>query len=368
MSSDTTTLHESELRQLLGSYVDPYLGLTLEQAGSLKSVRVANGDAAVSVELGFPARQYAAELQAELERRARSLSWLKQARIDVSWRVASHTVQNNLKPIQGIRNIIAVASGKGGVGKSTTAANLALALAHDGAAVGLLDADIYGPSQPQMMGLSQEKPTSPDQRTMIAPEAYGIKVMSIGFLVDVEQPMVWRGPMVTQALVQLLETTRWGELDYLVVDMPPGTGDTQLTLSQRVPVSGAVIVTTPQDIALLDARKGLRMFQKVAVPVLGVVENMSTHVCSNCGFEEHIFGAGGGRRMAEQYGVELLGELPLDIRIREQADGGRPTVVAEPDGKLARAYIDFARRTTARLVVAGLQPTAAFPNISTEDT
>ncbi|MBM0108712.1 iron-sulfur cluster carrier protein ApbC [Steroidobacter sp. S1-65] len=367
MSSDTT-LHETELRQLLGSYEDPYLGLTLERAGSLKIVRLADGDAAVSVELGFPARQYAAELSAELERRARSLNWLKQVKIDVNWRVDSHTVQNNLKPIQGIRNIIAVASGKGGVGKSTTAANLALALAHEGAAVGLLDADIYGPSQPQMMGLSQEKPTSPDQRTMIAPEAFGLKVMSIGFLVDVEQPMVWRGPMVTQALVQLLETTRWGELDYLVVDMPPGTGDTQLTLSQRVPVSGAVIVTTPQDIALLDARKGLRMFQKVAVPVLGVVENMSTHVCSNCGFEEHIFGAGGGRRMAEQYGVELLGELPLDIRIREQADSGRPTVAAEPDSKLGRAYIDFARRTAARLVVAGLQPTAAFPNISTEDT
>ncbi|MDY6946867.1 MAG: iron-sulfur cluster carrier protein ApbC [Pseudomonadota bacterium] len=367
MSPDIT-VHEPELRQLLGSHADPYLGLTLERAGFLKSVQVKDGEAVVAVELGYPAGRYAAELAAELERKARSLPWLKQVKIDVSWRVVSHSVQNNLKPVQGIRNIIAVASGKGGVGKSTTAANLALGLAHDGAAVGLLDADIYGPSQPQMMGLSQEKPTSPDQRTMIAPEAYGIKVMSIGFLVDVEQPMVWRGPMVTQALVQLLETTRWGELDYLIVDMPPGTGDTQLTLSQRVPVSGAVIVTTPQDIALLDARKGLRMFEKVAVPVLGVVENMSTHVCSNCGFEEHIFGAGGGRRMAEQYGVELLAELPLDIRIREQSDGGRPTVVSEPDSKLGRAYIDLARRTAARLVVAGLRPSAAFPNISVEDT
>ncbi|HEY0941763.1 MAG TPA: iron-sulfur cluster carrier protein ApbC [Steroidobacter sp.] len=366
--SSANTPPESELRQLLGSYVDPYLGLTLDRAGTLKAVQVSNGSAHVSVELGFPAGRYAAQLAAELERLARSLPWITQVKIDVAWRVVSHSVQNNLKPIQGIRNIIAVASGKGGVGKSTTAANLALGLAHDGAAVGLLDADIYGPSQPQMMGLSQEKPTSPDQRTMIAPEAYGIKVMSIGFLVDVEQPMVWRGPMVTQALVQLLETTRWGELDYLIVDMPPGTGDTQLTLSQRVPVSGAVIVTTPQDIALLDARKGLRMFEKVAVPVLGVVENMSTHVCSNCGFEEHIFGAGGGQRMAQQYGVELLAQLPLDIRIREQVDGGRPTVVAEPDSKLGQAYIDLARRTAARLVVTGLQPTAAFPNISTEDT
>jgi ATP-binding protein involved in chromosome partitioning len=218
------------------------------------------------------------------------------------------------------------------------------------------------------MGLAGQSPTSPDQRTMIAPVAHGVKVMSIGFLIDAEQPMVWRGPMVTQALVQLLETTRWGDLDYLIVDMPPGTGDTQLTLSQRVPVSGAVIVTTPQDIALLDARKGLRMFQKVEVPVLGVVENMSTHVCSSCGHEEHIFGAGGGRRMAEQYGVELLAELPLDIRIREQADGGRPTVVAEPDSALGRAYIDLARRTAARLVRIALDPAVAFPSITMEDT
>jgi ATP-binding protein involved in chromosome partitioning len=275
-------------------------------------------------------------------------------------------VQRNLKPIQGVRNIIAVASGKGGVGKSTTAANLALGLAYDGAAVGLLDADIYGPSQPLMMGLSGEQPSSPDQRTMIAPVAYGVKVMSIGFLIDAEQPMVWRGPMVTQALVQLLETTRWDDLDYLIVDMPPGTGDTQLTLSQRVPVSGAVIVSTPQDIALLDARKGLRMFQKVEVPVLGIVENRSTHVCSNCGHEEHIFGAGGGRKMAEQYAVELLAELPLDIRIREQADGGKPTVVAEPASALGRAYIDLARRTSARLATIGSGP--AFPSIEIENT
>jgi ATP-binding protein involved in chromosome partitioning len=364
-----STEHESELHSLVAAYREPYLGLTLGEAQAIKGVRVAAGDAVVTIELGFPAARYAAQLAAELEQRMRALPWMRQARVEVTWQVASHSVQQNLKPVQGIRNIIAVASGKGGVGKSTTAANLALGLAYDGAAVGLLDADIYGPSQPQMMGLSGEKPSSPDQRTMLAPEAYGVKVMSIGFLIDIEQPMVWRGPMVTQALVQLLETTRWGNLDYLIVDMPPGTGDTQLTLSQRVPVSGAVIVTTPQDIALLDARKGLRMFQKVSVPVLGVVENMSTHVCSNCGFEEHIFGAGGGRRMAEQYGVELLGELPLDIRIREQADGGKPTVVAEPDSHLGRAYIDLARHTAARLARSALQPAAAaFPTISTEDT
>jgi ATP-binding protein involved in chromosome partitioning len=234
--------------------------------------------------------------------------------------------------------------------------------------VGVLDADIYGPSQPQMLGLSGAQPTSPDQRTMIAPEAYGMKVMSIGFLIDEEQPMVWRGPMATQALVQLLENTRWGELDYLVVDMPPGTGDIQLTLSQRAPISGAVIVTTPQDIALLDARKGLKMFQKVEAPVLGVVENMSTHVCSNCGHEEPIFGSGGGRRMAQQYGVDLLAELPLDIRIREQADGGRPTVAAEPDSALGRAYIELARRTAARLARLALGPGPAFPTITVEET
>jgi ATP-binding protein involved in chromosome partitioning len=260
-----------------------------------------------------------------------------------------------------------VASGKGGVGKSTVAANLALALALDGARVGLLDADIYGPSQPRMLGLTGQRPTTVDGRRLRPLEAHGIKAMSIGFLIDEEQPMVWRGPMVTQALSQLLGETDWGELDYLVVDMPPGTGDIQLTLSQRVPVSGAVIVTTPQDIALADARKGLRMFQKVSVPVLGIVENMSTHICSHCGHAEAIFGEGGGRQMAAQYGVDLLGELPLDIRIREQTDGGRPTVVAEPDGDLARAYRDMARRTAARLSRAGIAA-GAFPSITVEES
>jgi ATP-binding protein involved in chromosome partitioning len=270
--------------------------------------------------------------------------------------------------VQGIKNILVVASGKGGVGKSTTAANLALALAHDGASVGLLDADIYGPSQARMMGLTGQRPSSRDGKTFEPLEAFGIKVMSIGLLVDEEQPMVWRGPMVTQALTQLLNDCHWGELDYLVVDMPPGTGDIQLTLSQRVPISGAVIVTTPQDIALLDARKGLKMFEKVGVPVLGIVENMSTHICSNCGHEEHIFGAGGGARMAKQYGVDLLAELPLDIRIREQADSGKPTVVADPDSTLAQAYISMARRTSARLARHAVQSSASIPNIVIEET
>ena len=359
---------ESALREAVESYVDPYLGLELRAAGALRGFELDGERLAISLTLGFPARHYRDELAAAIEQRLRPLAGARRVTIDVDWQIAAHGAQRNLRPIQGIRNIIAVASGKGGVGKSTTAANLALGLAHEGAAVGLLDADIYGPSQPLMMGLAGQSPTSPDQRTMIAPVAYDVKVMSVGFLIDAEQPMVWRGPMVTQALVQLLETTRWGELDYLIVDMPPGTGDTQLTLTQRVPVSGAVIVTTPQDIALLDARKGLRMFQKVEVPVLGIVENMSTHVCSSCGHEEHIFGAGGGRRMAVQYAVELLAELPLDIRIREQADGGRPTVVAEPDSPLGRAYIDLARRTAARLVRIALDPGVAFPSITMEDT
>ncbi len=285
------TEHEAAIRSLVESFREPYLGLDLGSAQALQHLEVSGSKVRLMLQLGFPAGRYGVELAAAIREQVLALGWVSEADIDVQWRVESQAVQRNLARIQGIRNIVAVASGKGGVGKSTTAANLALGLAFDGAAVGLLDADIYGPSQPRMMGLGGQRPVSPDQKSMIAPEAFGVKVMSIGFLIDEEQPMVWRGPMVTQALVQLLETTRWGDLDYLIVDMPPGTGDTQLTLSQRVPVSGAVIVTTPQDIALLDARKGLRMFQKVEVPVLGIVENMSTHRCSSCGHEEHIFGA-----------------------------------------------------------------------------
>jgi ATP-binding protein involved in chromosome partitioning len=363
-----STPREAAIRSLVESFRDPYLDLDLGRAQAVKRIDIHDSAVHVSLDLGFPARHYGTELASVVREHLLSAPGIEKAEVTVQWQVASQAVQRNLRPIQAIKNIIAVASGKGGVGKSTTAANLALALSYEGATVGLLDADIYGPSQPRMMGLGGERPVSPDQKTMIAPEAFGIKVMSIGFLVDEEQPMVWRGPMVTQALVQLLETTRWGELDYLIVDMPPGTGDTQLTLSQRVPVSGAVIVTTPQDIALLDARKGLRMFQKVEVPVLGIVENMSTHICSNCGHEEHIFGAGGGRRMAEQYGVDLLGELPLNIRIREQMDAGRPTVIAEPEGALAKAYIEMARKTAGRLARMAFAPAPAFPTIDVEET
>jgi ATP-binding protein involved in chromosome partitioning len=363
-----TSDRESAVRGLVESFIEPHLNLSLAAAQAVQDLRLTEDTVHLRIRLGFPAAHYARDLASALQNHLRSVAGIERVEVDLTWAVESQAVQRNLRPIQGIKNIIAVASGKGGVGKSTTAANLALALAWDGAQVGLLDADIYGPSQPRMMGLSGERPTSPDQKTVNAPVGYGVKVMSIGFMIDEEQPMVWRGPMVTQALVQLLETTRWGELDYLIVDMPPGTGDTQLTLSQRVPVSGAVIVTTPQDIALLDARKGLKMFQKVEVPVLGIVENMSTHVCSNCGHEEHIFGAGGGRRMAQQYGVDLLAELPLDLRIREQADAGKPTVAAEPESSLGRAYVEMARRIAGRLAAAGLAGPGAFPTISVEDT
>jgi ATP-binding protein involved in chromosome partitioning len=354
-----------EARRVVGNYVEPYLGMPLSEAKAVTSVRSEGGATRVEVELGFPARGYGPELAASLEAALAAEPGVGPAQVSVGWRVAAQAVQGGLKPLPGISNVIAVASGKGGVGKSTTAVNLALALALDGARVGLLDADIYGPSQPRMMGLQGERPVTRDGRRLEPLEAHGVKVMSIGFLIEEEQPMVWRGPMVTQALTQLLNDTNWGELDYLVVDMPPGTGDIQLTLSQRVPVSGAVIVTTPQDIALLDARKGLRMFQKVAVPVLGVIENMSTHVCSRCGHEEPVFGTGGGARMAAQYGVALLGQLPLDIRIREETDAGHPTVVVDPDGPVGRAYVEAARRTAARLSVAGA---AAAPSITVEDT
>jgi len=359
---------ESTLRNCIESYRDPWLKRSLGEAQAVRSVRISADSAEVEVVLGFPAADYGPELARALASHAAAVIGAGKLKIHVSSEIIAHAVQGNLKPLKSIKNVVAVASGKGGVGKSTVAANLALAWSSQGAQVGVLDADIYGPSQPRMMGLSGQRPVTRDGKLLEPLRAHGLEVMSIGFLIDEEQPMVWRGPMVTQALTQLLGDTHWGELDYLVVDMPPGTGDIQLTLSQRVPVSGAVIVTTPQDIALLDARKGLKMFEKVSVPVLGVVENMSTHICPKCGYEEHIFGTGGGARMAGEYRVELLGELPLDIHVREQADGGRPTVVAEPSSPQARAFLDMARRTAVRLASGAGDPSRAFPRISVEDT
>jgi len=347
---------------LITDFDDPVLGRVLQGA---RVTVDSESPLALRLTLGWPAAGIRAHLaEAVADFLGEPLG--ERPAVEIDWDIASHAVQGSLRPMSGVRNIIAVASGKGGVGKSTTAANLALALAAEGATVGVLDADIYGPSQPQMLG-AEGRPTTRDGKTMQPLEAHGIKVMSIGFLMDAEQPMVWRGPMVTQALNQLIGDTDWGDLDYLVVDMPPGTGDIQLTLAQRVPVSGAVIVTTPQEISLLDARKGLKMFQKVDVRVLGIVENMATHVCSNCGHEEHVFGEGGGQRLADQFDTPLLGSLPLDARIREEVDGGRPTVIADPDGTIAQRYRDMARRMARELATQGGEAEAAFPSISIVD-
>jgi ATP-binding protein involved in chromosome partitioning len=358
----------AELAALLSSYVEPNLRQSLAEARALVGVERQGAGLRVEVELGFPTLGYEAELAAALQQHLAAAGHSMPVGVALRPRIAAHAVQRGLVPLPGIRNVVAVASGKGGVGKSTVAVNLALAWAAQGARVGMLDADIYGPSQPIMLGLAGEKPGTVDGKRLRPLRAHGLVAMSIGFLVDPEQPMVWRGPMVTSALNQLLADTDWGELDYLVVDMPPGTGDIQLTLSQRVPVAGAVIVTTPQDISLADARKGLRMFEKVNVPVLGIVENMSIHVCSNCGHAEHVFGSGGGARMAAQYGVQLLGELPLDGQIREEADGGRPTVVAAPGTPRADAYLRMARRTAGELARRSRDRAGMFPKIVIEES
>jgi len=356
-------MNSIKLQAVLAALPDPASGRPLGAA--VKAAEVVGDVARVSITLGYPTGGYEPTLREALEGALASTGWRGTLSLTLASQIEAQAVQGDLKPLPHIRNILAVASGKGGVGKSTTAANLAVALAVQGARVGLLDADIYGPSQPLMMGLAGQRPETSDGKKLEPLRAHGVAVMSIGFLIDESQPMVWRGPMVTQALVQLLGETRWGELDYLIVDMPPGTGDTQLTLAQRVPVSGAVIVTTPQDIALADARKGLMMFRKVSVPVLGIIENMAMHVCSQCGHEERIFGAGGGDRMALEYQVPLLGSLPLDVHIREQTDSGTPTVMADPAGRLAGAYLDIARRTAARL--ASGVANQAFPTFTASD-
>jgi len=354
------------VRAALDAYVDPYLGESLGAAQAVRELRAADGGFVARLALGFPVGGYQAELGAALAAQLAAAGIDAPLAVELEADIRAHAVQRNLQPLGDIKNVVAVASGKGGVGKSTVAVNLALAWAAQGAQVGVLDADIYGPSQPLMLGLTGQRPTSPDGKHLRPLQAHGVSAMSIGFLVDAAQPMVWRGPMVTQALTQLLAETQWGELDYLVVDMPPGTGDIQLTLAQRVPVAGAVIVTTPQDIALADAVKGLKMFEKVSVPVLGIVENMSVHVCAQCGHSEHIFGAGGGQRLAREHGVRLLGELPLDAHIRAEADGGRPTVIAAPDSPRARAYLGMARRTAGALAVRARDRSSVFPKIVIE--
>jgi ATP-binding protein involved in chromosome partitioning len=356
------TVTEQALLAALKQVIDPNTGSDFVTAKAIKNIVIQDQDVAFDVELGYPAKSQIAQFRKALIAAAKTMPGVANVSVNVSTRVVAHAVQRGVALLPKVKNIVAVASGKGGVGKSTTAVNLALALAAEGASVGLLDADIYGPSQPMMMGIDG-RPESDDGKTMEPMENYGVQVMSIGFLVAQDEAMIWRGPMATQALEQLLRQTNWRELDYLIVDMPPGTGDIQLTLSQRVPMTGAVIVTTPQDIALLDAKKGIKMFEKVGVPILGIVENMAVHVCSQCGHTEHIFGADGGKKMAAEYGMPYLGALPLDIKIRLQADTGKPTVVAEPDGDVAGIYKTVARQMAVAIAAKNRDFSSKFPSI-----
>ncbi|MFN4328010.1 MAG: iron-sulfur cluster carrier protein ApbC [Limnobacter sp.] len=360
-------VHADAVLDALRKVLDPNLNKDLVSARQIKNVQVDGGDVSFDLELGYPGKSQIDGLRKAAIAAVRTLPEVGNVSVNASIRIQTHAVQRGLKPLPNVKNIIAVASGKGGVGKSTTAVNLALALSAEGARVGILDADIYGPSQPTMLGI-HGRPESTDGQILEPMTGQGLQAMSIGFLIDEDTPMVWRGPMVTSALEQLLKQTNWKDLDYLVVDMPPGTGDIQLTLSQKVPVTGAVIVTTPQDIALLDARKGLKMFEKVGVPILGLVENMAIHVCSNCGHQEHIFGQGGGQKMAADYNIHYLGGLPLDIRIREQADSGRPTVVADPDGELSLVYKDIARKVAVRIAEQARDMSLKFPTIVVQNT
>ena len=358
---------EIDIQNKLKNLIDPNTGKDFITSKSAKNIQISGNSVSLDIVLGYPAKSVMESVKSLVENHLKKLDDIGNVAINIGSRIVAHKAQQGVTLLPNVKNIIAVASGKGGVGKSTTSVNLALALAAEGATVGLLDADIYGPSQPQMLGISG-RPESSDGKSMEPMMAHGIQAMSIGFLVDVDTPMVWRGPMVTGALEQLLRDTKWRDLDYLIVDLPPGTGDIQLTLAQKIPVTGAIIVTTPQDIALLDARKGLKMFEKVGIPILGIVENMSTHICSNCGHEEHIFGAGGGEKMCDDYKVDLLGSLPLDIKIREQSDSGKPTVIAEPTSKVANIYKEIARKAAIKIANAGLDHSGKFPNIVIQNT
>ena len=361
--SVTPELVQAALKNL----VDPNTKIDFVTAKNIKNLRVDGGDISLDIVLGYPAKSQFDSIRKSVINALRELSGVKNVSVNISSQIVAHAVQRGVKLLPGVKNIIAVASGKGGVGKSTTAVNLALALAAEGAQVGILDADIYGPSQPMMLGITG-RPDSIEENTIEPMEAYGLQASSIGFLIDDDAPMVWRGPMVTSALEQLLRQTRWRDLDYLIVDMPPGTGDIQLTLAQKVPVTGTVIVTTPQDIALLDARKGLKMFEKVGVPIIGIIENMSTYVCTQCGHEEHVFGTGGGEKMCKEYAVDFLGSLPLNLSIREQADAGRPTVVADPDGAIGAIYKGIARQVAIRVATLSKDMSSKFPNIVVQNT
>ncbi|WP_298831663.1 iron-sulfur cluster carrier protein ApbC [uncultured Piscinibacter sp.] len=357
------SLNPQAVTEALKSVIDPNTGKDFVSTKQLKNLKIEGGDVSFDVELGYPAKSQIPALRKALIAAARSVPGVDNVSANLGTKIIAHAVQRGVQLLPNVKNIVAVASGKGGVGKSTTAVNLALALAAEGAAVGILDADIYGPSQPMMMGI-EGRPESADGKTMEPLENYGVQVISIGFLIEPDNPMIWRGPMATQALEQLLRQTNWSNLDYLIIDMPPGTGDIQLTLSQRVPLTGAVIVTTPQDIALLDARKGIKMFEKVGVPILGIVENMAVHVCEKCGHVEHIFGEEGGKRMAAEYQMDYLGALPLNLSIRVQADAGRPTVVSDPDGEIAGLYKSVARQVAVKIAQRAKDFSSKFPTIS----
>ncbi|HED14383.1 MAG TPA: iron-sulfur cluster carrier protein ApbC [Gammaproteobacteria bacterium] len=357
-----SAITRSNIEATLKNVIDPHMDKDPVSAKCIKDIRIDGQKVTVDVVLGYPAKSWLGEYRNMLSTQIQGLEGVGEVDINIAIKIDTHTAQQGVSPLDGVKNIIAIASGKGGVGKSTVAVNLALALVAEGATVGILDADIYGPSQPRMLGISG-RPESADGKSLEPMNAYHVQSMSIGYLIEEETPMIWRGPMVTQALEQLLRDTHWKDLDYLIIDLPPGTGDIQLTLAQKVPVTGAVIVTTPQDIALLDARRALKMFEKVEIPVLGVIENMSTHICSQCGHEEHIFGEGGGARMAEDYDIEHLGGIPLEGSIREAVDQGKPSVVSDPDGSVARTYRRIARRTAAKLAARQKDHSAAFPSI-----
>ena len=349
-----------EIRQM----DDPNSGAPLGDA--VRGVAVSNGKVAVDVELGYPAAGWLENLSSMIQKRLTGFEEVDQVTVEISHRISAHAVQNGLTPLEGVRNIIAVASGKGGVGKSTVAVNLALALQAEGASVGILDADIYGPSQPRMLGLSG-RPQTTENRRILPMTAHGIQAMSIGVLVEVDQAMIWRGPMATQALQQMLNETLWQDLDYLIIDLPPGTGDVQLTLAQRIPVAGSIIVTTPQEVALDDVRRAVAMFRKVKVPVLGVVENMSTHICSNCGHEEPVFGQGGGERIANETGLSLLGQVPLEAAVGRSTDAGAPSVAVNPESATSGRFRQIARAAAARLARENLNTKIRMPKITIAD-
>jgi len=356
-----SSLDKASIEKAIDAVIDPHTDASITKNNTIEALDIDGDSVSIKLELGYPAKSTHAELADSIQNVVSALDGVGSVKVEIDTNVSSHAVQEGTKPLAGVKNIIAVASGKGGVGKSTVSANLALALSAEGATVGILDADIYGPSQPRMFGLSGQPTT--DGNALQPMNSYHIQTMSIGYLIEEDTPMIWRGPMVTQALEQLLRDTKWKDLDYLIIDLPPGTGDTQLTLAQKVPVSGAIIVTTPQDIALIDARKAVKMFEKVEIPILGVIENMSTHICSNCGHEEHIFGEGGGQRIAEDYDIDYLGDIPLDGKIRENMDNGKPTVVADPDGAVSTTYKEIARKASAKLANRKKDYSAAFPSI-----